>query len=179
MTYVMMDDMAIEIIMLSVLRTGPIHGYELKRRVQRTTLTSLSNNSLYPILRRFEAEGAVTKEVEQQEGKPARNVYTITDIGRRMLTDLISTLPLKLAANDEEFLVRVSFFHELSPERRIAILSARAAVIDGAIAQVGTLAAESGQDPTRVWRNLSMARLLGQLDDERQWISELMTKAVE
>jgi DNA-binding PadR family transcriptional regulator len=169
--------MAIEIIILSVLRAGPVHGYELKRRVQRTTLTALSNNSLYPVLRRFEEAGAVTKAVEEQDGRPARKVYTITDTGRRMLVDLISTLPLSLAPNEEEFLVRVSFFHELSPANRLAILGARAAVLDGGIAQVRTLISESDQSPTREWRNLSMLHLVESFETERQWIADLTTKA--
>jgi DNA-binding PadR family transcriptional regulator len=47
-----MDGMMLEIFVLSVLRTGPVHGYELKRRVQRPSFATLSNNSLYPMLRR-------------------------------------------------------------------------------------------------------------------------------
>ncbi|MEP6480878.1 MAG: PadR family transcriptional regulator [Rhodoglobus sp.] len=169
--------MAVEIIMLSVLRAGAVHGYELKRRVQRTTLSALSNNSLYPILRRFEEAGIVTRSDEPQSGKPDRKVYTITDAGRAMLTDLISTLPAKLAANDEEFLVRVSFFHELQPAQRLAILAARSAMLDATLGRVRTLIAESDQAPTRLWRNLTMSRLVDDLERERQWITELETKA--
>ena len=169
--------MAVEIIILSVLRAAPVHGYELKRRVQRTTLTSLSNNSLYPILRRFEEAGAVTKSVEEQEGKPDRKVYTITDAGRALHTELISSLPAKLAASEEEFLVRVSFFHELSPSQRLAILAARAAVLDEGIAQVRALLSESDTSPTREWRNLSMTNLVERYERERHWITDLITKA--
>ncbi len=34
-----MDAVVLEIFVLSVLRRGPVHGYELKRRVQRPSLT--------------------------------------------------------------------------------------------------------------------------------------------
>jgi DNA-binding PadR family transcriptional regulator len=167
----------VEIIMLAVLRAGPVHGYELKRRVQRTTLTALSNNSLYPILRRFEQNGVVTKSVEAHPGRPDRNVYTITDAGRGLLTELISVLPPHLGANDEEFLVRVSFFHELEPAQRLAILAVRASVLDAAIAQVTTLLSESDPAPTREWRNLTMRQLIQNFERERHWITELETKA--
>lgn len=163
--------------MLSVLRAGPVHGYELKRRVQRTNLTALSNNSLYPILRRFEERGIVTRNDESQDGKPDRKVYTITDAGRAHLTELISVLPAKLAANDEEFLVRVSFFHELQPAQRLAILAARTTVLDAALATVRTLIAESAPSPSREWRLLTMRRLVDDLERERHWITELETKA--
>ena len=165
--------MALDILILSVLRGAPMHGYELKRRVQRPSLTPLSNNSLYPYLRRFEQLGAVDKTVEQQEGRPSRNVYAITPIGRRMLVDLVSTLPLELASNEEEFLMRLSFFHEVAPANRRAILAARAAVLDGGIAQVRTLVAESPTTDDRAWRNLAMTQLLERLDGERRWIAGL------
>ncbi len=173
----MLDGMALDIIILSVLRTAPVHGYELKRRVQRPSLNPLSNNSLYPYLRRFEQAGAVTKTVEEQEGRPPRNVYAITDVGRRTLTDLISTLPLAQAGNDEEFMVRLSFFGEIAPANRTAILAARVAVLDGAIAQVHTLVGESEHSPAREWRNLAMDQLLDRLQSERAWIATLTDKA--
>ena len=169
--------MAVEIIILSVIRAGPVHGYELKRRVERTTLSSLSNNSLYPVLRRFEEAGAVTKSVEEQDGKPDRKVYTITEAGSLLFADLISTLPAKLAANEEEFLVRVSFFHELSPHQRRGILDSRTAALDGGIAKVRTLIDESDDSPRRQWRNLSMLHVVERLESERQWITDLTTKA--
>ena len=167
--------MALDIVILSVLRGSPMHGYELKRRVQRTSLTSLSNNSLYPILRRFEAGGAVTKAVEQQDGKPARNVYTITELGREHFIELISTLPAALAASEEEFTVRVSFFHELTPTQRRAILAARAAVLDEGIAQVEALRQES----SKPWRTLAMTHVIDQRAAERRWIDHLTAKADE
>jgi DNA-binding PadR family transcriptional regulator len=182
-----MDGMALDIFILSVLRAGPVHGYELKRRVQRPTLATLSNNSLYPMLRRFESEGIVTSIVEEQDGKPARKIYAITEAGRQHLGALISTLPAELAANDEEFLVRFSFFNEISAEQRLAILGARSAVLDAAIAQVGGLIAESenaeSENPQsekaekRAWRNLAMTQLLERLERERQWIATMAKKA--
>ncbi len=173
----MMDGVALDIIILSVLRAAPAHGYELKRRVQRPTLTPLSNNSLYPHLRRFEQAGAVTQTVEQQEGKPARKVYAITDAGRRLFTELISTLPLDLAGDDEEFLVRLSFFNEIAPANRRAILAARAAVLDAGIAQVRTLLAEIAHSPAHEWRSLAMEQLLDRLEHDRGLIRDLTQKA--
>ncbi len=178
-----MDDVVLEIFVLSVLRAGPgaVHGYELKRRVQRPSLTQLSNNSLYPMLRRFEADGLVTKTVEEQTGKPTRNLYTITDAGRARLTELLRTLPPDLAGDDEEFLVRVGFFEEIPPDHRRAILAARTAVLTASHAQVTRLVSESGHGP--VWRTRAMAHVLETYERELTWVAELSgqsdTKAAE
>jgi DNA-binding PadR family transcriptional regulator len=169
--------MVVEIFVLSVLRAGPVHGYELKRRVQRPSLTPLSNNSLYPLLRRYESDGLVTKSVEEQEGRPARNVYAITDAGRERLRTLLTTLPVELAASDEEFLVRVSFFPEIPVASRRAILAARSAVLDGAAAKVVALLEDSDDSAKRAWRTLAMRRVLETTDNERQWIAALAKKA--
>jgi len=170
--------MVLEIFVLSILRTGPVHGYELKRRVQRPSLTALSNNSLYPMLRRFEADGLVTRSTEAQEGKPARNVYAITDAGRERLRTLLWSLPPELAASDEEFLVRVSFFHEIPEENQHAIIAAREAVLAASRAQVSSLLDEIDPAPRTEWRARVMNHVLETIDDERTWIAELAKKAV-
>ena len=173
-----MDGMVLEIFALSILRTGPVHGYELKRRVQRPSLTALSNNSLYPMLRRFEADGLVTRSTEEQEGKPARNVYAITDAGRERLRALLWTLPPELASSDEEFLVRVSFFHEIPEDNQRAIIAAREAVLAASRAQVSSLLDEIDPAPRTRWRARVMNHVLETIDDERTWIAELAKKAV-
>ena len=78
----------IEILILRRLRSGPAHGYELRKRVEETTGFVLHNNSLYPALRRFEEAGAVTKAAEPQDGRPARLVYTLTAVGQELLHDM-------------------------------------------------------------------------------------------
>jgi DNA-binding PadR family transcriptional regulator len=172
-----MDDMVLEIFALSILRTGPVHGYELKRRVQRPSLASFSNNSLYPMLRRFESEGLVTRSTEAQAGRPARNVYAITDAGRERLRSLLFCLPPELASSEEEFLVRVSFFHEIPEANQRAIIAAREAVLSASRAQVGSLLDEMDSSPKTEWRGRVMHHVLDSLDDERNWIANLAEKA--
>jgi DNA-binding PadR family transcriptional regulator len=166
--------MVLQILILSSLRKGPMHGYELKRQVQRPTFTRLGNSSLYPALRRFEQSGAVTQHVEEQEGKPSRKVYTITPAGRAEFRELIASLPPELAVNDEEFLVRVSFFGELTAAERLLVLAARASVVNAKIAQIASLmegrGPSSGQDD---WPARATDRFLRQLREERGWIEQL------
>ena len=173
-----MDGMVVEIFALSILRAGPAHGYELKRRVQRPSLASLSNNSLYPMLRRFENEGLVTRTTEAQEGKPARNVYSITDAGRERLRTLLWTLPPELATNEEEFLVRVSFFPEIPEDNQRAIIAAREAVLAASRAKINSLIAEMSPSPKSEWRGtVVMNHMLERIDAERTWIASIAEKA--
>lgn len=76
-----------EIIILASLGARPQHGYEIKKTVERALGGSitLNNKVLYPALKRFEAMGAVEREVERQEGRPERHIYRLTEHGERGL----------------------------------------------------------------------------------------------
>src|SRR6185437_8105497 len=101
LTYVMLDGMYMDIVILSHLQRGPIHGYELKRAVSRTTAYALHNNTLYPALRRFQEAGAVTKTAETQDGRPPKHVYELTELGRELLHDMLADLPPEQAADEK------------------------------------------------------------------------------
>ncbi len=167
--------MALDILILSVLRSGPVHGYELKRQVQRPSSAALSNNSLYPHLKRFEETGAVTSTIEVQEARPARRIYALTPLGRSLFHDLVSTLPPELAGDEEEFLVRLSFFHEIGRAQRAAILTARERALDDRIAQIDELSDPA--HPAPAWRALALAHLTERLREERAWVRSLAAKA--
>jgi DNA-binding PadR family transcriptional regulator len=162
----------IEILILGVLRNGPVHGYELKRRVQRPTLRPLSNNSLYPLLKRFEERGAVTHRAESAPGRPARKVYAITEAGHALFHELITTLTPDEAGRDEDFLLRVGFFDEMSQAERLAVLAARDAALEEQMAQAAALVA-SVRDPAG-WRARSMRHLLDRLERDRAFVAELV-----
>ncbi|MCX2731959.1 PadR family transcriptional regulator [Saccharopolyspora sp. NFXS83] len=117
--------MWIDVLLLADLAKRPSHGYELRKRVEEGTGYALSNNSLYPALRRFSEAGAVLRNPEPQEGRPPRNVYTITEVGRELLHDMLADLPAELAGDEPEFLARLAHFDWLTVEERAVVLDAR------------------------------------------------------
>jgi len=72
---------------LGLLAYAPMSGYDVKRIYAQSlgNFWSESYGHIYPILKRLEEEGLATRAVEHQDGKPDRNVYTITDLGREEL----------------------------------------------------------------------------------------------
>jgi DNA-binding PadR family transcriptional regulator len=164
----------LDILILSHLRAGPAHGYELKRKVAATTAFVLNNNTLYPALRRFEESGAVLKTAVQQEGKPPRHVYELTDDGREQLHDMLADLPAELAGTEEEFLSRLGQFDELDPVERRGVLARRDAAVAATVEHLQALAAhtETYRGQHR-WGALVLAELIGRAQRERVWIEEL------
>jgi DNA-binding PadR family transcriptional regulator len=174
LTYVTLDDMYLDIVILGHLRHAPMHGYELKRKVSATTAFPLHNNTLYPALRRFEEAGAVRKTAVQQEGRPPRHVYELTDVGTELLHDMLAELPPELAASDEEFLARVGMFNELTVAERRGVLAARDQALQGRLQHLKELAERSAESAAhRTWGQRITAELIDRVDHERAWIEKL------
>jgi DNA-binding PadR family transcriptional regulator len=72
---------------LGVLSLCPMSGYDVKKLIERSIahFWNESYGQIYPILNRLAAEGLAARRREQQRGKPARHVYSLTDKGRQEL----------------------------------------------------------------------------------------------
>jgi len=162
----------IEILILRRLRSGPAHGYELRKRVEQTTGFVLHNNSLYPALRRFEEAGAVTKAAESQEGRPPRLVYTLTAVGRELLHDMLADLPAEQAADPSEFLARLGQFSEINSAERAAVLASRARAVREQLAHYQAMLDLAVAHEER-WGALATGELIRRHEQELAWLAEL------
>ncbi|WP_053616928.1 PadR family transcriptional regulator [Nocardiopsis sp. NRRL B-16309] len=77
----------LELAILGNLAEGPLHGYELRRRVERLTGYSrpVSDGSLYPAINRLVKRGSLTRRTEPGAAAARKNVLTLTDAGRAEL----------------------------------------------------------------------------------------------
>jgi len=73
--------------LLGLLSLGPRSGYDLKKLIDGSIahFWSESFGQIYPILRGLEAEGLARRRSERQNGKPDRQVYSLTSRGREEL----------------------------------------------------------------------------------------------
>lgn len=73
--------------LLGLLSLGPRSGYDLKKLIDGSIahFWSESFGQIYPILRRLEAEGLARRRSERQNGKPDRQVYSLTSKGQEEL----------------------------------------------------------------------------------------------
>ena len=79
-----------ELAILSVLADGPLHGYEISKRIERQTQGLLSFNlaSLYPLLYRMEKRGWVKGNWEGPAGGRRRRYYRLGAAGKQRLVPL-------------------------------------------------------------------------------------------
>src|SRR5260370_7797656 len=102
-----------EIVILAMLRQRPQHGYEIKKGIGQVFggTVALNNTVLYPTLKRFEEAGAVVRQVVQQEGKPNRHLYHLTERGIEPLHTSLFAFPPEHPPHAPESLTRPSFLH--------------------------------------------------------------------
>jgi DNA-binding PadR family transcriptional regulator len=165
---------SIDIIILRHLRRQPAHGYELRKRVEETTGVVLHNNSLYPALKRFEEAGAVVKRSEEQDGRPPRNIYSITSVGLELLHDMLAELPPGSAGDELEFLTRLGQFSLLEPDERLTILAAREEALGMRIQHLTALLDRARRD---LWNREVTVELIRRCQAEREWLAGLRAPA--
>jgi PadR family transcriptional regulator PadR len=79
-----------ELAILSVLEGGPLHGYEMARRIEQQTKGALRFTlaALYPMLYRMEQRGWIRGAWETSSGGRRRRCYRITSVGKKKLSPL-------------------------------------------------------------------------------------------
>ena len=79
-----------ELAVLSVLEDGPLHGYELARRIEQQTKGALHFTlaALYPMLYRMEQRGWIRGNWETSQQGRRRRCYRLTTAGKTKLSPL-------------------------------------------------------------------------------------------
>ncbi len=168
-----------EIVILAMLRQRPQHGYEIKKGIEQVFggTVALNNTVLYPTLKRFEEAGAVVRQVVQQEGKPNRHLYHLTERGIELLHVLLCDFPPEQTANEAEFFTRVAFFEYLEPQEREAILKKRLAFLQGCLNYLHTMQQMAESEDCAPSTGISMSNAqrvlafhLQRVRHEYQWV---------
>ncbi len=143
-----MSTSSLELAVLGLLKEGPMHGYELKKRLSFTLgpLYAVSYGSLYPCLGRLRQSGLVQERAGEPkprrrrkaaevaaESKTARivprrrKVYEITATGE---TFFFEQLELGAVYDTDRFQTRFAFFRYMPKEMRLRLLEHRKAYLE-------------------------------------------------
>ena len=162
-----------EIVILAMLRQRPQHGYEIKKSLEQVLggTVSLNNKVLYPALKHFEEMGAVEREVVQQEGKPNRHIYRLTERGIELLQAYLSDFPPEQAGNEAEFFTRVAFFDFLEPGERKEILQKRLAYLVGRLEHLDKLQQMVDEAHATMCAQRVLTFHTQQIRNEYQWVA--------
>lgn len=77
----------LELCVLSLLKTDDRYGYELVNEISKCI--SISEGTIYPLLRRLKNEGYVETYLEESSEGPPRKYYKLTDKGEQMREEFL------------------------------------------------------------------------------------------
>jgi DNA-binding PadR family transcriptional regulator len=89
---------------LSLLARAPLSGYDIAREMKRPHAFfygQAQTSQIYPELARLQDAGLITSTVVEQQGKPDRRVYALTDAGTQQLRGwLVEPTPIVEARSE-------------------------------------------------------------------------------
>jgi DNA-binding PadR family transcriptional regulator len=110
--------MNVRTVCLSILHEGDATGYEIRRLCvegECSYFVEASFGSIYPALAKLEDDGLVCSRIEQQDGKPSKKIYSITEAGRAAFIQALFE-PLGEEVFRSPFLLFARFAHLLPAE---------------------------------------------------------------
>jgi DNA-binding PadR family transcriptional regulator len=120
----------LELAVLGLLADTPMHGYELRKRLNAVlgSFRAFSYGSLYPCLKELVHRGWLAEDTAAADGRPtnrrSRIVYKLTADGKEALQDLLAEAGPS-AWEDENFGVHFALFAQTDAETRMRILEGR------------------------------------------------------
>lgn len=100
--------------LLGVLSYQAQSGYDIKKFCDASIAHFWNENyaHIYPVLKEMEKEGLVVKKTEQNEGRPPKNVYSITEDGRKELNSWLLK-PVEEESGRNELLLKLFFSSDI------------------------------------------------------------------
>jgi DNA-binding PadR family transcriptional regulator len=119
----------LELAVLGLLHETPMHGYELRKRLNALlgAFRAFSYGSLYPCLKELLTRGLIAEEAEtdiSRAGRRSKIVYRLTAEGKERLQDLLAEAG-PAAWDDDGFGVHFAFFGQTRADVRLRILEGR------------------------------------------------------
>jgi len=124
------------ITILGLLLERPMYGYEIKSEIKSRGMdhwAHISLPSIYTVLNKLEDEALIRVEKEKVGKTPERNIYHITEDGKRELAFQVEKSIVQFKIVDYPLMLGVFFLHGLVNDKAINALKKREETLDNQI----------------------------------------------
>lgn len=170
--------MAIEQTLLGLLASQPRHGYNLTREFAPDTtlgdIVHLESGMLYAHLKKLQKEGWVVAEVEPQESRPPRRVFSITPAGEEELKRWLSEPVSKTRDIRLDFLLKLYTARVHDPALAEKLINDQREVCESFIESLN----EQMEAETDEFRTLVLEMRLAQNTALLSWLRRAATRLV-
>lgn len=134
----------LEQLLLGFLMQGPLHGYDLHRRVERELgqVWYVGLSHVYGALKQLEQAGLVECDSASRRNRRERRIYRITPAGREHFCAWVRQPVATMRRVRVEFLVKLYFFRALGLEGIGELVAAQEAVCRERLARLEQQAAQ-------------------------------------
>ena len=174
----------LELAVLGLLHDTPMHGYELRKRLNALlgAFRAFGYGSLYPCLKELLAQGLIAEEQPGVPGKPlagrrSKIVYRLTAEGKERLQQLLAE-PGPAAWEDDGFGVRFAFFGQTRADIRLRILEGRRTRLEERLDAVRAAMARTAERLDSYTLELHRHGLES-VEREVRWLNELIASERE
>ncbi|MEO3751717.1 PadR family transcriptional regulator [Streptomyces sp. B6B3] len=172
----------LEFAVLGLLRESPMHGYELRKRLNTSlgVFRAFSYGSLYPCLKELVRQGWLAEETGSGAedsraplaGRRARIVYRLTAEGKERFEELLDQTGPD-AWEDEHFGVRFAFFGQTSRDVRMRVLEGRRSRLEERLAKMRASLARTREKLDTYTLELQRHGMES-VEREVRWLNELI-----
>ncbi len=166
----------IELAVLGLLHEGPMHGYELRKRLNLMMGWGrvLSYGSLYPTLKKLLRASLIEEapSVPAPVTRRPRIVYEVTEAGHKEFERLMSEVG-PTAWEDDNFDIRFAFFSRTDMEIRLRVLEGRRSRLQERLERVTTDLKRTQKEVDRYAAELQRHGVES-VEREVRWLSDLI-----
>jgi len=161
-----------EAAVLGLLCESPLYGYTIEKIIEERGMrhwTDIGFSSIYYVLKRLESKRLITSSCEQQEDKPSRKVYTITDAGVRMMKRTVRSLLTSHTRTSSSFDLGIAHLPLIPGDDAVTCMKERLAAIDRTINHVRQIHNEKEEEKCPYHVLALFDRTLAHLNTEKNW----------
>jgi DNA-binding PadR family transcriptional regulator len=168
-----------DLVVLSLLRERPMHGYELNQELARREVrdwAEISRPQIYYSLKKLARSGHILRAAEgEARAGPERQVFRPTAAGRRALSAALAREDWAIQRPPDPFLTWLILSSNTEPENRLRLLERRRAFLEEQLTKervtLGEILADTG---VMVAAAALVVRLvIGQWEVELAWLREV------
>src|ERR1700728_92036 len=175
----------LELAVLGLLHETPMHGYELRKRLNSVlgAFRAFGYGSLYPCLKELLRQGLIAEEAppasaaKSLAGRRSKIVYRLTAEGKERLQDLLSQAG-PAAWEDDGFGVHFAFFGQTRADVRLRILEGRRSRLEERLEAIRAAFTRTRERVDRYTLELHRHGLES-VEREVRWLNELIASERE
>lgn len=177
MSPLLRQPLTIEYALLGFLHGGPLHGYEIHRRLADRAglgrVWRLKQSHLYALLARLEQDGLIASRREPQAARPTRRVFALTEAGRQALTDWVQSPVARGREVRLDFLAKLYCARPFGAAVVAQLIARQRAALAGWLAEVERTATEPPPTDDALFAALVDDFRAGQIAAMLAWLAQV------